>query len=37
MTWIDFVVLATLAFPETLFNFAFLRVMRLWRSAGARS
>ena len=30
MTWIDAVILATLLFPETLFNFAFLRVMRLW-------
>ncbi len=30
MTWIDFVVLATLLFPFALFNFAFLRVMRLW-------
>lgn len=30
MTWIDLVVLATLAFPDILFNFAFLRVMRLW-------
>ncbi len=30
MTWIDLVVLATLAFPEVLFNFAFLRVLRLW-------
>jgi len=30
MTWIDFIVLATLLFPDALFNFAFLRVMRLW-------
>lgn len=30
MTWIDFVILATLLFPEILFNFAFLRVMRIW-------
>lgn len=30
MTWIDFIVLATLLFPNALFNFAFLRVMRLW-------
>ncbi|MCS3740115.1 MULTISPECIES: potassium channel family protein [unclassified Rhizobium] len=30
MTWIDVVVLATLAFPDLLFNFAFLRVLRLW-------
>lgn len=30
MTWIDFFVLATLLFPDALFNFAFLRVMRIW-------
>ena len=30
MTWIDFIVLSTLLFPDVLFNFAFLRVMRLW-------
>jgi len=30
MTWIDIVILATLLFPEVLFNFAFLRAMRLW-------
>ncbi len=30
MTWIDFLILATLLFPFTLFNLAFLRVMRLW-------
>lgn len=30
MTWIDFVVLATLLLPSLLVNFAFLRVMRLW-------
>jgi voltage-gated potassium channel len=30
MTWIDLVILATLLFPDTLFNFAFLRVMRIW-------
>lgn len=30
LTWIDVVVLATLMFPDILFNFAFLRVMRLW-------
>lgn len=30
MTWIDFIILATLLFPNALFNFAFLRVMRLW-------
>jgi hypothetical protein len=37
---IDFVVLATLLFPDLLFNFAFLRVMRLWaigRSRGNRN
>ncbi|MFD1745931.1 potassium channel family protein [Rhizobium helianthi] len=30
LTWIDLAVLATLLFPHTLFNFAFLRAMRLW-------
>jgi voltage-gated potassium channel len=30
MTWIDLIILMTLLFPETLFNFAFLRAMRLW-------
>lgn len=30
LTWIDLVILATLLFPYTLYNFAFLRVMRLW-------
>lgn len=30
MTWIDLFILATLLFPEALFNFAFLRIMRLW-------
>jgi voltage-gated potassium channel len=30
MTWIDLVILGTLLFPDTLFNFAFLRVMRIW-------
>lgn len=29
-TWVDLFVLATLMFPLWLFNFAFLRVMRLW-------
>lgn len=29
-TWADLVVLVTLLFPLWLFNFAFLRVMRLW-------
>ncbi|PYE42645.1 voltage-gated potassium channel [Rhizobium sp. PP-F2F-G20b] len=30
MTWVDAVILATLLFPNALFNFAFLRVMRIW-------
>jgi voltage-gated potassium channel len=30
MTWIDLILLVTLLFPNALFNFAFLRVMRLW-------
>lgn len=30
MTWIDLLLLMTLLFPDVLFNFAFLRVMRLW-------
>lgn len=30
MTWIDLVILGTLLFPDILFNFAFLRVMRIW-------
>lgn len=30
MTWIDIFVLGTLLFPDLLFNFAFLRVMRIW-------
>ncbi|MGE7368422.1 potassium channel family protein [Neorhizobium sp. NPDC001467] len=30
MTWVDLFILATLLFPEALFNFAFLRIMRLW-------
>ncbi len=30
MTWIDFVVLATLLLPGLLFNFAFLRIMQFW-------
>lgn len=30
MTWIDIVILATLLFPDVLYNFAFLRAMRLW-------
>lgn len=30
LTWIDVIVLGTLLFPSILFNFAFLRVMRIW-------
>ncbi|APG89008.1 ion transporter (plasmid) [Sinorhizobium americanum CCGM7] len=30
MTWIDLIILATLLFPDLLFNFAFLRAMRIW-------
>jgi voltage-gated potassium channel len=30
IVWVDLVVLATLMFPAWLFNFGFLRVMRLW-------
>jgi voltage-gated potassium channel len=30
LSWIDFIVLATLLFPDILFNFAFLRVLRFW-------
>ncbi|MBP1881582.1 potassium channel family protein [Agrobacterium rubi] len=30
LTWIDLIILATLLFPDALFNFAFLRAMRLW-------
>lgn len=30
MTWIDLVILITLLFPDVLFNFAFLRAMRIW-------
>jgi voltage-gated potassium channel len=30
MTWIDIVILGTLLLPNYLFNFAFLRVMRIW-------
>jgi voltage-gated potassium channel len=30
MTWVDIFILATLLFPDLLFNFAFLRAMRLW-------
>ncbi|WP_072381813.1 potassium channel family protein [Rhizobium tibeticum] len=30
LTWIDIVILGTLLFPDLLFNFAFLRAMRIW-------
>jgi voltage-gated potassium channel len=30
LTWIDIIILGTLLFPDILFNFAFLRVMRIW-------
>ena len=30
MTWVDVIILGTLLFPEVLFNFAFLRAMRIW-------
>ncbi|MBC6983177.1 potassium channel family protein [Caulobacter sp. 17J80-11] len=30
IVWLDLFVLATLLFPQTLFNFGFLRVLRLW-------
>lgn len=29
-TWIDLVVLATLLFPHVLYNWGFLRILRLW-------
>ncbi len=29
-TWLDLVVLATLAFPSVLYNWGFLRILRLW-------
>jgi len=29
-TWIDLVVLATLLFPNVLYNWGFLRILRLW-------
>jgi len=28
--WVDLLILATLLFPAALFNFAFLRVLRIW-------
>lgn len=33
MTWVDLFVLGTLLFPQWLFNFAFLRVARIWAVA----
>lgn len=30
IVWVDLFILATLLFPETLFNLGFLRVLRLW-------
>ncbi len=30
MTWVDLFILATLLFPNLLYNFAFLRAMRIW-------
>ena len=33
ITWIDIFVLCTLLFPQWLFNFAFLRVARIWAVA----
>ncbi len=30
LTFVDFLILATLLWPHLLYNFAFLRVMRLW-------
>ncbi|ATN35155.1 ion transporter [Rhizobium sp. ACO-34A] len=33
MTWIDVLVLGTLLFPQLLFNFAFLRALRIWAIA----
>ena len=29
-TWIDLFILATLMFPQSLYNFCFLRILRLW-------
>ena len=29
-TWIDLFILATLMFPQSLYNFGFLRMLRLW-------
>lgn len=33
ITWVDIFVLCTLLFPQWLFNFAFLRVARIWAVA----
>ncbi|WP_454286327.1 potassium channel family protein [Rhizobium arsenicireducens] len=33
ITWVDLFVLCTLLFPQWLFNFAFLRVARIWAVA----
>ncbi|NML72889.1 potassium channel family protein [Rhizobium sp. S-51] len=33
MTWVDLIVLGTLLFPQLLFNFAFLRALRIWAIA----
>ncbi|HCL67210.1 MAG TPA: ion transporter [Rhizobium sp.] len=30
MTWVDLIILGTLLLPDLLFNFAFLRAMRIW-------
>jgi voltage-gated potassium channel len=30
MSWVDLFILATLLFPDLLFNFTFLRAMRIW-------
>jgi voltage-gated potassium channel len=30
VTWIDLIVLATLLFPHVLYNWGFLRILRLW-------
>lgn len=33
MTWVDVIIFATLLAPQLFFNFAFLRIMRLWALA----
>src|SRR5690606_8432795 len=30
ITWVDLVVLATLLFPAVLYNWGFLRILRVW-------